>query len=167
MAIQLLFNGGLALFFIYCFFYIDATAPEPEPGMMDGAQWPQMLLIFLVVFLAINMYRIYKSTPKEERNFSSITGINFKELYKNKLFIGIVLLFAYAFALEYLGFLLSSFLLCVAYSRLLGEKRVPQLLLYSFLSVAAIYIIFAKGLNIILPRGTGILREFALMLERI
>lgn len=167
MAIQLLFNGGLALFFVYCYFYIDAIAPEPQPGTMDGAQWPQILLILLIIFLIANMYKIYKSNPKEERNLSSITAINFKELYKNKLLIGIVLLFIYAFALDYLGFILSSFLLCVAYSRLLGEKRIPQLLLYSFLSVATLYIIFSKGLNIILPRGVGILRKFALMLERI
>jgi hypothetical protein len=113
------------------------------------------------------MYKIYKSTPEEERNLSSITDINFKELYKNKLFIGIVLLFIYAFTLEYLGFILSSFLLCLAYSRLLGEKRIPHLLLYSFLSVATLYLIFSKGLGIILPRGVGILRKFALMLERI
>ena len=165
MAIQLLFNGGLALFFVYCYFYIDAIARSLSQ-YMDGAQWPQILLILLIIFLIANMYKIYKCS-KEERNHSSITAINFKELYRNKLFIGIVLLFIYAFALDYLGFILSSFLLCVAYSRLLGEKRIPQLLLYSFLSVATLYIIFSKCLSIILPRGVGILRKFALMLERI
>lgn len=165
LAIQLLFNGFLALFFAYCYFYVGSIAPEPRPGNMDGAQWPQLLLILLVVFLIVNMYNIYKRTPREERNLSAIKGINYKGLFKNKLFIGIVALFVYAFVLEYLGFILSSFLFSIVYSRLLGEKRVPQLLLYSFLSVAVLYFLFLKGLDIMLPRGTGIFRDFALMLE--
>ncbi|MEA4960749.1 tripartite tricarboxylate transporter TctB family protein [Lutispora sp.] len=167
MALQLLFNGALMLFFVYCYFYVGSIAPEPEPGTIDGAQWPQMLIILLVFFLAVNMYKIYKKTPKEERNFNPISGVNFANICKNKLFIGIVILFIYAFALEYLGFILSSFLLCLTYSRLLGEKRVSQLFLYSFLSVAILYFLFSKGLNIMLPRGVGLLRDFALMLESI
>lgn len=165
MAIQLLFNGLLALFFAYCYFYVGSIAPEPKPGNMDGAQWPQILLVLLVVFLIVNMYNIYKRTPKEERNLSTIKGINYKGIFKSKLLIGIVLLFIYALVLEYLGFILSSFLFSIAYSRLLGEKRVPQLLLYSFLSVAVLYFLFLKGLDIMLPRGVGIFRDFALMLE--
>ncbi len=165
MAIQLLFNGAMALFFIYCYFYVGSIAPEPQPGNMDGAQWPQMLLMLLVFFIAINMYNIYKRTPKEERNLSTIKKINFKGILKNKLFLGIAAMLVYAFALEYLGFITGSFLFAVAYSRLLGEKRIPNLLLYSFLSVVILYFLFSKGLSIMLPRGIGIFRDFALMLE--
>lgn len=165
MALELLFNGVLALFFIYCFFYIGSIAPEPQPGTMDAAQWPQLLLGLLVIFLIINMYNIYKNTPKKERNLSAITEIKLGGFYKNKLFLGIASLFVYSFALDYLGFIVSSFLFSVAYSRLLGEKRFTRLLLYSFLSVAVLYFLFSKGLNIMLPRGVGIFRNFALFLE--
>lgn len=165
MAIQLLFNGAMALFFIYCFFYVGSIAPEPMPGTMDGAQWPQLLLGLLIFFLVINMYNIYKRTPKEERNIKSITGVNYKSFYKNKLIIGIVILFVFALGLEYIGFILSSFLFSLTYSRLLGEKRIPKLLLYSFLSVVVLYFLFSKGLGIMLPRGVGIFRDFALLLE--
>ena len=124
LAIQLLFNGAMTLFFIYSYFYIGSIAPAPKPDAMDAAQWPQMLLILLVFFLFVNMYNIIKRTPKEERNFRAITNINLKGIYKNKLLIGIVLLAIYAFALDYLGFIVGTFLFCIAYSRLLGEKRV-------------------------------------------
>jgi hypothetical protein len=167
LAIQLLFNGVLTLFFVYCYFYIGATAPAPKPDTMDAAQWPQMLLILLVFFLIINMYNIIKRTPKEERNFKTLTGINYIGIFKNKLVIGIVLLFVYAFALDYIGFILGTFLFCIGYSRLLGEKRIKWLLVYSFLIVAVLYILFTFGLNIMLPRGVGELRNFALMLESI
>ena len=165
MALQLLFNAGLTLFFIYCYFYVGSIAPEPEPGSMDGAQWPQMLLVLLVICLCVNMYNIYKRTPKEDRNFKAITGANYKEFYKNKLVIGIVILLFYAYALNYLGFILSSFFVSMMYSRLLGEKRISKLVLYSFLSVAVLYLLFSRGLDIMLPRGKGILRDLALMLE--
>jgi hypothetical protein len=167
LALQLLFNAGLVLFFIYCYFYVGTIAPEPKPGNMDGAQWPQMLLILLVIFLIINIFNIYRNTPKEERNLNSITGVNYKGFYKNKLFIGIVILFIYAFALEYTGFIFTSFVFAMLYSRLLGEKRIPKLALYSFLSVAILYFLFSKGLGIMLPRGVGIFRSIALMLESI
>lgn len=165
MAIQLLFNGVLAVFFAYCYFYVGSIAPEPKAGTMDGAQWPQLLLALLIFFIVLNIYNIYKSTPKEERNLSTITGVNYKGFFKNKLFIGIAIFFVYAVGLEYLGFIISSFLFAMAYSRLLGEKRISHLLLYSFLSVIILYFLFSKGLQIMLPRGVGIFRDFALLLE--
>jgi len=165
LAIELLFNGCMIAFFTYCYFYISSTAPKAQPGTMNGAQWPQILLALLIFFIAVNMYDIYKRTPKEGRNLSTITGVNYKGFYKNKLIIGIVILFIFALALDYIGFILSSFLFSVAYSRLLGEKRISRLLLYSFLSVVFLYFLFSKGLSIMLPRGVGIFRDFALLLE--
>lgn len=167
LALQLLFNGILTIFFIYCFFYIGATASNPKPETMDASQWPKVLLILMIFFLIVNMYKIIKRTPKEERNLSAITGINYKAFYKSKLLIGIVILSVYAFALDYLGFIIGTFLFCLAYSRLLGEKRIKKLLLYSFLIVVVLYVLFSKGLAIMLPRGVGILRDFALMIESI
>ncbi|WHH61200.1 tripartite tricarboxylate transporter TctB family protein [Petroclostridium sp. X23] len=167
MVIELLFNAALMLFFMYCFFYVGSTAPKPETGVMNGAQWPQMLLVLLVVFLCINMYNIFKRTSKEEKNFKSITDINFKEFYKSKLLIGMTILLFYAFLLEYVGFILSSFIASVLYSRLLGEKRIVKLLVYSLLSVVILYFLFSRGLDIMLPRGKGIFRDFALLLETI
>lgn len=167
LALQLLFNGALALFFIYCFFYVGTIVPENAPGTMSAAQWPQMLLALLVIFLVVNMVNIVKKTPKEERNLSTVTSLNFKGLYKNRLFIGIVLLLVYALILDYLGFVVSTFLFSVAYSYLLGEKRIPRLLLYSFIITVILYVLFQMGLDIMLPRGIGVFRNFALMLESI
>lgn len=165
MAFQLLFSGALTIFFAYCFIYIGAIAPEPQPDMMDGAQWPQLLLALLVFCLILNMVNIVRKTPPAERNFGALRRIDVAKLLKNKLFLGIVALFAYALILDYLGFIATTFLFCMAYSRLLGEKRIARLLAYSMLIVVVLYAVFSLGLDIMLPRGVGIFRNFALMIE--
>lgn len=164
MALELAFNIGLLLFFVYCFIYVGAIAPEKIPGQMDGAQWPQILLGLLVIFLAINIYRVYKN-----RKDGETLKINFdiKKILKNKLFIGSALLIVYTLALDIMGFIVASIIFFMLYSRLLGEKRIKTLLLSSVSSVIVLYIIFNTLLSIMLPRGTGIFRTFALLLESI
>lgn len=164
MALELAFNIGMLLFFIYCFIYVGVTAPEKIPGQMDGAQWPQILLGLLVIFLAMNIYKVYKNR-KDGETFN----INFdiKEFVKNKLFIGSVLLIVYTLALDFTGFIVTSIIFFMLYSRLLGEKRVKTLLLSSVISVVTLYVMFNIMLSIMLPRGIGIFRTFALFLESI
>lgn len=164
MALELAFNIGLLLFFVYCFIYVGAIAPEKIPGQMDGAQWPQILLGLLVIFLAINIYRVYKNR-KDGENFK----INFdiKKILKSKLFIGSALLIVYTYALNLMGFIVTSIIFFMLYSRLLGEKRIKTLLLSSVVSVVILYVIFNTMLGIMLPRGIGIFRTFALLIESI
>lgn len=164
---KILFSGGLAVFLAYCYFYIAATAPANKPGELSGAQWPQGLIILLEIFLVINIINIIRATPKAERNFSDVTSINFKAVLKNRLFLGLVILFVFAFSLEYLGFLLGTFLFTIAYAYLLGEHRLPRLALYSLIITIALYVLFSLALDVMLPRGVGPLRDFALMLESI
>ena len=164
MALELAFNVGLLLFFVYCFIYVGVIAPEKIPGQMDGAQWPQILLGLLVIFLAINIFKVYKN-----RKDGEAFKINFdiKKIVKNRLFIGSALLIVYTLALNLTGFMVTSIIFFMLYSRLLGEKRIKTLLLSSVGSVLILYIIFNTMLGIMLPRGIGIFRTFALFLESI
>lgn len=162
MVLELAFNIALLVFFVYCYFYVGAKAPESVPGMMNGAEWPQILIVLLVIFLAINIFKIVQNKKKVEN-----IKINFdiKKIVKSKLFIGIILLLLYSYALDYLGFIVNSLIFFVLYSRLLGEKRIKVLLLSALVSVAVLYLIFNTTLGIMLPRGTGIFRTFALFIE--
>jgi putative tricarboxylic transport membrane protein len=167
LATKLLFSGGLAAFFAYCFVYISMTAPANKVGELSGSQYPQIIIILLEVFLIINIIKIIKGTPKADKNLKSITSVDYKGFYKSKLILGIAILLAYAFAMDYLGFLIGTFLFVMAYAWLLGEKRIKNLLLYSVLISVILYILFSFGLDVMLPRGVGPLRDFALMLESI
>ncbi|SCZ81799.1 tripartite tricarboxylate transporter TctB family protein [Acidaminobacter hydrogenoformans] len=164
MTLEIIFNAVLSIFFIYAYFYIGVNAPEEAPNQIDGIEWPRMILILLIVFMLINMYRLIKDSKKEN---SASFRLNVKELVKNKLFLGSSLMVIYSMVLEYTGFIVSSIILFGLYSYLLGEKRINRLIPVSILSVVVFYIIFSYGLDIMLPRGAGIFREFALMLESI
>lgn len=167
MAFQLLVNGALAIFFTYCFFFIGMTAPPSNPTNMDAAQWPQVILFLLVALLCVNMYQIYKKTPANKRSLNIFGSTTAMEFVKSKLVIGIVFITLYATALEPLGFMLSTFIFSIAYQWLLGEKRPARLAVTALVATVVIYFIFQRALGIMLPRGYGFLRDFALMLESI
>lgn len=164
MTLEIIFNAVLVIFFIYAYFYIGVNAPEAPPNQIDGIEWPRMILVLLIAFMLINIFRLIKDSKKEN---SASFRLNVKELVKNKLFLGSILLLAYSMVLEFTGFIVSSIVLFGLYSYLLGEKRINRLIPVSILSVVVFYIIFSYGLDIMLPRGAGIFREFALMLESI
>lgn len=164
MAQELLFNVSLLVFFIYCYFYVGATAPDPVPGQMDGAQWPQIILVLLVIFIGINIFKVIKN-KKEGEGYK--IEFNFVKIVKSKLFIGSVLLLVYAYVLDYIGFIFGSISFFMIYSRLLGQKKITKLILSSVICVVILYVLFNTVLGIMLPRGTGIFRNFALFVESI
>ncbi|MDP3387858.1 MAG: tripartite tricarboxylate transporter TctB family protein [Eubacteriales bacterium] len=162
MIFELVFNAALVIFFIYCFFYVGITTPDNTAGQLDGAQWSQGLLAILVILLIVNIIKIIKNKDNVK---TKVVSLNIKDFITNKLFIGIVLLLVYSLALSRTGFLLTSFILVFFYSYLLGEKRVIRMILTSALSVIVLYLLFNRALDIMLPRGTGIFRTFALFIE--
>ena len=165
MALELLVNGILALFFAYCIMNVQATVPASDPGSMGSAVWPTIILSLLVVFLVVNMINTYRSTPAEKRNMSSITDIKIGKIVKSRLFWGMVALAVFSLSLDYIGFMVASFLFCGFFSYLLGEKRPVRLLIFSFFAVIVLYLLFYKGMGVMLPRGKGIFRSFALSVE--
>jgi uncharacterized membrane protein YhdT len=162
MALELLFNVGLAVFFIYCFFFVGSTVPAAAPETLGGAEWSKMLLVLLIVSLLVNAYKIYRNS---NGNISFKFKFDIKKIITGKMFIGSVIMLAYASVLDSIGFLVSSFIMFFLYSRLLGEKRIKVLLLSSVGCVILLYLIFDVVLGIMLPRGSGIFRTMALFIE--
>lgn len=168
MAFKLLFNGGLTAFFIYCYYYISVTAPAKTKSYeLDGADWPKILLALLIFAMIVDFIKTIRETPAAERNMSKITSINVAGIFKSKLFLGMAIMFLYAAALPYFGFIPASIVMATLYMMLLGEHRVLYAIRNSVLSVVALYVLFYLLLDIILPRGTGVFRDFAIMLESI
>lgn len=139
--------------------------PVSAPTELGAEQWPQLILGALIVLIIVNMYKIYRSTPAEKRGADQLKNIKLQSVLKNKLFIGMAIILAYAFSLEAAGFILSTYIFFMLYARLIGEKRMKVLASSAFVTTFGIYFLFARGLSIMLPRGYGILRDFALMLE--
>lgn len=166
MTIELIFNAAMLIFFGYCYFYIGATLPKSGANELGAEQWPQLILAMLCVLLAVNLYKIVrdlKNQPAEKK----ISAQMLKTFFTGKLFIGIVLVFILSLLLKYIGFLPSCLLFLVAYSRLLGEKRLLRSIAFSAIITVILYVLFSIGLSIMLPRGIGVFRTFALTLETI
>lgn len=165
MSYKIMFNLFLLVFWVYCYFYIGATTVLPEVGRLGDAAWPKALLLTGIVLLLVNLIKLARDTSKEKKDVIKFNNLRVKSIIRNKLFIGIVMMLIYSFALDYVGFITSSIMLFVFYNRLLGEKRWKKTIIYSFITVSLLYVIFALGLGIILPRGKWIFRAFALALE--
>ena len=79
--------------------------------------------------------------------------------------MGMILVAVMAILMPIIGFIPVSFLFLIAYGVLLGERRIGLLIIVSLVITAILYILFQGALDIMLARGTGIFRDFALFFE--
>jgi putative tricarboxylic transport membrane protein len=169
LAIELIVNALLLVFSIFCFFYVGATMPKSSANELGAEQWPQALLILLVISILWNLRNYFKRNTRSDiaqafKNFIP----DVVKFFKSKLFIGMVLLMVMAWAYEPVGFLATSIVFLFAYGILLGERRYWFLVVTSLLITMILYVGFSVFLGVLLPRGyVPFLREIALFLEKI
>lgn len=60
---------------------------------------------------------------------------------------------AYTAVVSYAGFLISTFIYLLLFGLVVGERRLPRLLLFAVLVPVAIYLIFSTVFNVPLPEG--------------
>lgn len=167
MALELIINVCLLGFAVFCYFYVGSTMPVSAANELGAEQWPQALLILLIVAICWNIFNYFKRNKKEEiitafKTF--IPGIG--SFLKSKLFVGMAIVMIMALMYEPIGFMLTCFLFLIAYGYLLGEHRIWLLLITSVIITIILYIGFAVMLGVMLPRGqVGFLRNFALLVE--
>lgn len=120
----------------------------------DGGDWalspalfPLLLstaLALLALALLLQGWRRLKTgvpaTPPQAADFS--TG---------SVFLVFGLCCAYALLLPWAGFFPSTALFLALFSLVIGERRLWPILILSFLSPAAIFVIFRHGLKVLLP----------------
>ena len=156
----------MLLFFVYCYFYIGATLPPSGSNELGAEQWPQIILALLVLMLVLNIVKIVKN-PERTHVDRQVAKESVRAFFSSKLFVGIIFVFVLAILLGKIGFIPACILFLIAYSRLLGERRWSMNLICAVVITIILYMVFAKGLSIMLPRGEGIFRAFALLLETI
>ncbi len=167
MALELIFNLFLLVFCGVCFVNVTTKMPHSAANELGAEQWPQAILILMVIAICFNLYKYFKTHSKEEikeafRNF--FPGI--VSFVKSKLFIGMVLVVVMALMYEPVGFMVTCLLFLFSYGLLLGQKNIPLLILTSVVITVILYIGFSVLLGVMLPRGQiGFLRNFALFIE--
>jgi hypothetical protein len=169
MAIELIVNVLLFVFSLYCFWYVGATMPASPESEIGAEQWPQALLILLMITIAWNIVALFRNHKKEDLK-AAFAGFfpGAVRFLKSKLFIGMLLLAAMALLYEPLGFMATSLLFLIGYGVLLGERRIHILILSSVVIMVLLYIGFSVFLGVMLPRGyLPFLRNLALLVESI
>ncbi len=163
--LDIIFSVALFLFGVYCFFYVGSTSPEATPTELGAAFWPQMILVAMCALLLVNIVKGVKGYKTLDESKKKLDVVSF---FKSKLFIGMVIVAVMAVVFPIIGFIPTCFLFLIAYGYLLGETKIPKLVLISLVITVILYILFQGVLDIMLARGTiGVFREFARTLERI
>lgn len=160
---DIIFSGFLLLFCVYLFFLVGAQSPAPTPTEMGAAFWPRIILAFLIILLLVNIVNAVKAM--KAGNGKITDGFNLGEFLKSKLFVGMIMVAVMAILMPIVGFIPVSILFLCAYGVLLGERRPVRLIIFSVIITAVLYMLFQGALDIMLARGTGVFREFALFFE--
>ncbi len=160
---DIIFSVILAVFCIYCFFLVGAESPAATPTELGAAFWPRIILVMMIILLAVNIVNNLKA---QKENKSSIMGeLNLGGFLKSRLLVGIILVAVMALLMSAIGFMPDCLLFLIAYGFLLGERRIPLLVIRSLAITVVLYVIFQGALDIMLARGVGPFREFALFFE--
>ena len=109
---------------------------------------PYLFPLIISFFLLILSISIIMQGLKDESEKKEKSKIDIKSL----LIFGLVCLL-YLLVFNFLGFVLSTILLLVSLMMLLGERRWWFILLVSVISSLIIYLLFAKYLSVMLPKG--------------
>lgn len=167
MVIELIVNLLLLGFSVFCFFYVGSTMPKSAVNELGAEQWPQALLVILILAICWNLYKYFRTHKSQElgqafKDFAPGT-VNF---FKSKLFAGMAIVVIMALMYEPIGFMCTSMFFMIAYGYLLGEHRPLRLILSAVVITLILYVGFSVFLGVMLPRGqVSFLRNFALFVE--
>ena len=113
-----------------------------------------MLAALVMVVAGAKILRDTRRVPGPDRSTEAPPTSRFFHAITPAVVVWFTLLIVfYMFALEPLGFLVSSFLFLVAAMFALGERRVLHSALVSAVSLAVIYVIFQTAFSVVLPDG--------------
>jgi hypothetical protein len=169
MALELIVNVLLFLFSAFAFWYVGATMPKSPNNELGAEQWPQALLVLLMIAIAYNIFKYFKTNKKEKIAAAFVDFLpGILRFLKSKLFIGMLILVVMALLYEPLGFVFTSMLFLAGYGFLLGERRPLVLAIASVGIMLLLYIGFSVFLGVMLPRGyIPAVRNLSLFLESI
>jgi hypothetical protein len=119
---------------------LDAPGPGFFPAMIGGVFSLLSLALFITTSLSENQLPEKVSFWKEERSWI-------------KVFLSLFSLIFYLIALNYLGYILTTFLFLLYLLRLVGKRGWGVSLLIAVLVSLGSFAVFKTALGVLLPRG--------------
>ena len=159
--IEIVINILLLCFCVFCFIYVGFDVPPTSVSrVFPGSMWPRMILGGLIIIIPFNIYSCYKNNSLGSGRVTTL-----RELMPPIFLKSFALMVCYAAVMNHIGFLLSTFIFVTLFSYLIGLRKKFQILLGGLITTGALYAMFQIFLQIRLPRGVGIFRDFSLFIE--
>lgn len=147
---------SLTIILVATFLFIDTFSIKETNNAIGPANWPQLLLLFLVTFGLVMLSQSIKKLNLKMPSSNEETN-----LIRFWLLLSISLL--YIPATLYLGFLTATPLVLALLAYSMGMRHPILLIAFPLLSTLLVTYIFIILLQVSMPRGTGFLREFSLL----
>ncbi|MBI4490726.1 MAG: tripartite tricarboxylate transporter TctB family protein [Deltaproteobacteria bacterium] len=162
---------SVLIFIFGLFFYWksgEILRIQPK-GQLGPDFWPRLVLGCLIAFSLLKGILALR----EARNLSTSPGvvadINAQATKHNRwrLAGGIVLVLAYAYLTELVGFPLANFVFLLSFMVLAGMRRTRWLLTLPTLATVIFLYLFVRAVYVPLPRGEGIFEDLTIALFRL
>ena len=120
----------------------------------SAGSYPMAAAATMLVCALIVAVRAARAEDEPRPGAETVTGAFFRRIAPPVVLTTTAAIFVYMLTLEWLGFIVSSYLFLVVAMRLLGGKRLGLNLLVSGLALAVIYVVFDTAFSVVLPTGT-------------
>jgi hypothetical protein len=151
-----------------CIIFMAMTFTISDPvsrGDIGPKAWPRLLAGLMIVLSIFNIIITIKNSNKNNVEGSQQENKDESEdnvlVYPQNLWISLLSLSIYAFAINYLGFVVSTSLFVITNMYIMGLKNKKNLVIISVFIVAMLVIIFPILLRVPLPRGISIFNDIS------
>lgn len=144
----------IALILFGCLILI-ITSYQVEITKSSGYS-PRALPYFAgITIIILSLFTLISTVLKEKKTNRSVESQQQEIEKKNYFRVAVVFIFLvlWTVLLEYLGFLITTFLLVISVMYMMGVKKISSLVITSGLFSIVIYIVFKMLLKISLPEG--------------
>jgi hypothetical protein len=157
---ELVFNlimGAFILFYLGLAFLLDERSIA---GDVFGARgFPIALGIIALTTLGFIMVKTVKNKTKVH-----LPLFDLKSQAGKTLVLNIIILAAYLYLTNVIGFVLSTLLFLFGSARVMGYKKMPALSIYTVVLTVILVVAFGKVFLVPLPRGIGAFRELSYLI---
>jgi putative tricarboxylic transport membrane protein len=139
------------------YFYAGQIAYTPRPGLLGPDFWPKAAIGLMTAACLFEIARIFAGLKGDPHGVADAIETDEDEepakTYPGLLIGGVVLVTVYAFAVDILGFLLSTFLFLAAFMYLGRYRQHVKVWSISAIITLSAALIFMRFAYVSLPRG--------------
>jgi putative tricarboxylic transport membrane protein len=162
-----MFKGEMAIcgvvFFSSLYLYTIAASYKGHEiyGKLGPGFWPKFILICMMILsllVAVDAFRARKKSAVEKASEAASS-----EGSRIRFFSALILIIAYFFLMNIIGFVALTPFFLIAFMVLLGERSWPWMIILSLGMTVLIILAFTQAMYVPLPRGVGIFHKFSVL----